>query len=1113
MRCAVCGRDNPPLSRFCLECGGRLEVAAQLADQPVRPTPSPQSYTPGHLAERILTSRGALEGERKQVTVLFADLKGSLELLADRDPEEARRLLDPVLERMMEAVHRYEGTVNQVMGDGIMALFGAPLAHEDHAVRACYAALRMQEVVQQYATGLRRADGITAQIRVGLNSGEVVVRSIGSDLQMDYSAIGQTTHLAARMEQLATPGAILLAPATRQQAEGYIRVQALGPVQVRGLRAPVEVYQLLGTGTARTRLQAAAARGLTRFVGREAELETLRRTLDRAGAGHGQLIALVGEPGMGKSRLVWEFVHADQTQGWLVLASGSASYGQATSYLPVIDLLKRYCGIENRDDSRQMREKLTGRLRTLDPALDSTRPALLALLDLPVDDPVWAGLDPAQRKQRTLEALKRLLLRESQEQPLLLVFEDLHWLDTETQALLDSLVDSLPTARLLLLVNYRPEYEHAWHRKTYYQQLRLDPLPATGADELLQTLLGPGAGQAPGSARTADDALLELKDLLIERTEGNPFFLEESVRSLVETGALVGQRGAYRLAKPIMGTQVPATVQAVLATRIDRLEPEAKRLLQAAAVIGKDVPMPLLLAIADVPEQEVRAELARLQAAELLYETRLFPELEYTFKHALTHEVAYQGLLQARRRTLHARIVAAIERLSAERLDEQAERLAHHALRGELWEQAVGYLRQAGLRAMARAASREAITYLEQALEAIDRLPESRQMTELSIDLRLDLRNALVPVGDEARMGDQVREAEVLARKLGDQRRLGRIATFMVIQCLNTGRYDQGVRFGQEALSIGRTLGDRAIEVVGTTFLGRMHTVRGELSAAAILLERNAALAGDLRSERFGSPAIQSAQSGGLLADVLAQLGRFDEAIGQAEAAVRIAEAADHPFSLHGGLHSLGLAHLRRGDLPRATRVLERCVKLCRTWQLVAWTPVVAASLGAAYALAGRADEALPLVAGAVEAFRGRPLHNWPARILLCAATTALSGGRIDEAASQASEALALSRRLGARGSEAEALCLVGDVALTGSGKEAEGSYREALTLADELGIRPLQAHCHLGLGKLHGRAGQLEVACQELTAAIDLLRAMKMTFWLPPAEAALARVAAQLPA
>jgi class 3 adenylate cyclase len=546
MKCSRCRHENSADALFCQECGTRLEVgctrcgtANQLGakfckkcGQPVMSLaaaavkfPSPDSYTPKHLAEKILTSKSALEGERKQVTVLFADLKGSMELLADRDPEEARKILDPVLEHMMEAVHRYEGTVNQVMGDGIMALFGAPVAHEDHAVRACYAALRMQESVKRYADGVFRRFGIPVEIRVGLNSGEVVVRAIGSDLHMDYTAVGQTTHLAARMEQMARPGTILLAPDTLALAEGFVQVTSRGPVPVKGLPAPIEIFALTGASPVRSRLHAAASRGLTRFVGRDAEIGLLRQALGRAGGGHGQVVAVVGEPGVGKSRLVWEFTHSHRSQGWLVLETASVSYGKAMSYLPVIDLLKAYFKIQVRDDLREIREKVTGKLLQLDESLKSTLPALLALLDVPVDDSPWGTLDPGQRRLRTLDAVMRLLLREAREQPLLVIFEDLHWIDSETQAFLDGLIESLPTARLLLLVSYRPEYQHAWGGKTYYRQLRIDPLSPESADELLEGLLG------------TDSALGTLKRLLVEQTEANPLPRGECARAGGDGGA------------------------------------------------------------------------------------------------------------------------------------------------------------------------------------------------------------------------------------------------------------------------------------------------------------------------------------------------------------------------------------------------------------------------------------------------------------------------------------------------------------------------------------------------------------------------------------------------
>src|SRR6266540_394014 len=821
--CSACGTSNPPTNRFCRQCGVVLVPGA-----PMRGFASPESFTPRHLAQKILTLRKVLEGERKQVTVLFADVKSSMELLADRDPEEARTILDPVLEFMMEAVHLYEGTVNQVMGDGIMALFGAPIAHEDHAIRACYAALAMQAALRRYSDEVRRTHGLAVHFRVGLNSGEVVVRGINNDLHMDYSAIGQTVHLAARMEQLAMPGSILLTPATLRLVEGLVQVYALGPMPVKGLVEPVEVAELVGVSALRRRLQAAVGRGLTRFVGRQQELAALRQALEHAGAGHGQVVAVVGEAGVGKSRLLYEFVHSHHTPGWLVLESASVSYGKATPYVPVIDLLKRYAHVEEHDDIRTIRAKVTGQVVTLDAALQDTGPALLSLLDALPDDSPFLQLDPPQRRQRTLTALKRLLVRESQVQPLLLVCEDLHWIDTETQALLDSLVESLPTARLLLLVNYRLEYQHGWGSKTYYTQLRLDPLPPLSADAFLHALLG-------------DDASLKpLTHLLIARTEGNPFFLEESVRTLVETRVLQGERGAYHLGQALQTIQVPATVQAVLAARIDRLPPEEKGLLQTAAVIGNEVPLPLLQAMAAMPEEVLHRSLAHLQATEFLYETRLFPECEYTFKHALTYEVAYGGLLQERRRALHARIVEALEALAGDRVAEaasgqsldQVERLAHHALRSEVWDKALAYCQQAGEKSLARSAYREAAGYFEQALNVLQHLPEQRDTHEQAIDLRLALRNALGPLGDMGRILAYLREAEALAVALDDPHRLGQVSLFLSNYFYIMGAHDQAIAAGQRALTLAMASGEVVLQALANSFLGFAHWLQGDYHRA-----------------------------------------------------------------------------------------------------------------------------------------------------------------------------------------------------------------------------------------------------------------------------------------
>jgi class 3 adenylate cyclase/tetratricopeptide (TPR) repeat protein len=1069
--------------------GGTTPALAARAQGPI-----PLAYTPQHLTEKILANRVTLEGERKQVTVLFADLKGSTELIQGLDPEEARQLLDPALHVMMDAVHRYEGTVNQVLGDGIMALFGAPVAHEDHAVRACYAALAMQTAMRRYAEEVRRTHGLEMQMRVGLNSGEVVVRAIGNDLHMDYSAVGQTTHLAARMEQLAAPGSIRLTAATLRLAEGLVRANALGRFPVKGLAEPVQVFELIGVSAMRRRLQASAARGLTRFVGRQTALETLRQALAQAGGGHGQMVAVVGEAGVGKSRLLYEFVHTHHTQGWRVLESAAVSYGKAIPYFPVVDLLRRYCAIEDGDDRRTIQAKATGQVLTLDDTLQDTIPALLLLLDALPEDSPFLRLDPPQRRQRTLDGLKRVLLRESHLQPLLLIFEDLHWSDAETQSLLNNLVASLPTARILLLVNCRPEYQHGWGSKTYYTQLRLDPLPPIGADEFLHALLGD------------DPSLAPLKELLIARTGGNPFFLEESVRTLLESGVLVGEPGAARLAQALPTVQVPATVQAVLAARIDRLSAEEKHLLQTAAVIGTEVPCPLLQAIAEVPEGALYRGLAQLQAAEFLHETCLFPEQAYAFKHALTHEVAYGSLLQERRRMLHARIVEALERLAPERLAEQVERLAHHALHGQVWDKALVYCRQAGEKAMARSAYREAAGYFEQALSALQHLLETRATREQAVDLRLALRNALAPVGDHGQILACLREAETLATALDDPRRLGWVSLLLSNSFNIMGVHDQAIAAGQRALALATASGEAILYAQANYFLGSAYWLQGDYQRAIDCLRQAVAcLDGERRRERFGLPLLPAVICRAILAACHAELGLFTAGSTLGEEGRQIAEAVAHPGSRMVAAWGVGQLALRQGDLPRALPLLERAIGICQDVDLPVWFPLIATALGAAYTLSGRVTDAMPLLSQALEQTMATAMAGFQALCSLSLGEMQVLAGHMEEAQALAGRALVRARAHQERGHEAYALRLLGDIAARREppeSEQAEAHYRQALTLADGLGMRPLLAHCHLGLGTLCARIGRSEHARPELSAAMALYRAMDMTFWLPQAAA-----------
>jgi predicted ATPase/class 3 adenylate cyclase len=1083
--CPGCNHSNVPGGRYCSECGRALAGATPPGER----FASPRAYTPDYLAEKILGSRPGPEGERKQVTVLFADVKASTEMLADRDPEEARALLDPVLDRMMEAVHRFEGTVNQVLGDGVMALFGAPLGHEDHAIRACYAALRMQQTVTRYGEETRTSHGVPIRIRVGLNSGEVVVRSVGHDLHTDYTAVGQTTHLAARMEQMARPGSILITAETFHAAEEAIQAQPMGPVPVKGLGAPVPVYELTGVRAARAGLRARSTRSLSPFVGREAEAEQLRHALEQARAGHGQVVAVVGEPGVGKTRLFTEFTRSPHVEGWFLLESSSVSYGRGTPYRPVIELMKAYFQIEDRDATQPVRDKVTDKMLALDERLTEAIPPILSLLDVLRHDDPFRALGPRERRGRAPEALKRLLFRESRRQPLLLVFENLHWIDSETQAFLDSLVESLPTARILLLVSYRPEYQHGWGAKTYYTQLPIEPLPPETARVLLRQLLGDDAG------------LQGVTQLLIERTDGNPFFLEESVQRLVETGALVGAPGAYRLAGPLHAVQVPATVQTVLAARIDRLPPEDKQLLQSAAVIGKDFAAGHLQAIAGLPDEALRRGLAHLQAAELIYETSLFPDLEYTFKHALTHEVAYGSLLHERRRALHAQVVNAIETLAAGRLADQVERLAHHAFRGELWEKAVSYLRQAAARAAGRAANAEAVTCLEQALAALARLPETRETLGEAVDMRFDLRPALLQLGRLADVLAVARDAEALARRLDDEPRLVRIYADLSNYHYLKGEPERALEYGERCLEIGRAGDDLAIQALARRYMGQSFHAQGRYPLAAAVLAQNvAALEAAADAGEASSPGLSYVASCGWLAFTHAELGDFESARRHAERAQQAARRSRHPYGQAIAWTLAGLVAARQGYLEEARGPLEQSVEACREKHLVLWQPIPSSLLGLTLAQLGRVEEGLPLLEDAVALGEKLGIAAYLALWTAQLAEGLLAAGDTARAREAAARALELARAHGEAGHQAWAHQALGDVSARlgeAGASDAIDHYRRALALARELGMRPLLARCHLGLGRAHRRIGGRAEAEHHLSAATALLCPMDMRLWI----------------
>ena len=1046
--------------------GGRAVVPPRAAAEPPAAPIAPAPPAASTLAP--------VRWERRRVTMLRARLL----VAADADD-----LLDTsrALETLVEKVLAFNGHVEGVSQAGLDASFGVD-AVEDAPRRAANAALAILKAAER----ARDEQAERPPVQIALHTGSYMLGQIGGVLHLDQAGKQATTAVLDALLAVGDPGSAMVSADTAPFLERRFALVAVGaPGPPTG-----QPYRLAGREGSGLGLWG----HMTRFVGRRQELELLRSRWNLAQRGHGQVVGLVGEPGVGKSRLLWEFTRSDLGRPWLLLETAALTLGTPSPYLPVVELLRRCFSLEGGEPPAQARERVSDRICELDENLLPSLPPLLTLLDVPVTDGQWLSLDPAQRRRRTIEAVKRLLLRVSRRQPVLIVVEDAHWVDSETQAVLEALADGLPTADALLLLTYRPEYQHRWAGKMFFTQVRVDPLSAADAETLLRALLGEHPSLQPVLAR------------LIERTEGNPFFLEESVRSLWETGTLVGERGDYRLTRPVPSIQVPGTVEEVLAGRIARLPIEQRRLLQSAAVIGKDVPSPILAAIADLPEDALDEGLRQLQSAEFLYETQALPDPGYTFKHALTHQVAYESVARGQR-ALHARILDVMETLYPGRLGDHIDRLAQHAFRGHVWPKAVAYLRQAGARAAAHSANREAVGCYEQALLALREMPATRENQELAVDLHFDLRNGLTPLGEVDRTLEHLREAQAGAERIGDRARLGRAFSFAANALHLNGDQAGAIRWGTQALEIAGELRDFPLRTASAMYLGRAHHALGAYhQAIATLTGVVESLRGELAREHLGLPVLPAVFARAHLVGSLAEVGRFADAFAQAEQAVELAGASAQPDTLVWAYRALGLANLVCGDAALAAPALAKALALCRSNDLQAYIPPVAAAVGLACTMTDRVPEGLELLEQAADLALARNQIVNRAPIVAQLAEGYLVAGRLDEARLRAADGLELARRHGERGSEARALYLIAEASSAAAGGQARAAaaFREAATLADELGMRPLGGRCELGMGRLAATRGLAAAARGHVQAAAARFRELGMAVWLRRAEAEL---------
>jgi class 3 adenylate cyclase/tetratricopeptide (TPR) repeat protein len=1075
--CPACGAPNRTSAKFCNACGAAL-------DQQTRPNVAPSNETDGPKPVDLAFALGTAvepqavpEGERKMVTALFVDIIGSTELGQDLDPEEARAIIDPALALMIDAVRRYDGYVVQSTGDGIFALFGAPVAREDHPQRTLYTAMRMQDEIRRYSARLRAEGRPPIQIRAGANSGEVVVRTIKTGAtHTEYTPIGHTVNLASRLQSLATAGSTVISDSTRKLVEGYFALRPLGPAHVKGISEPITVHEVVGLGPLRTRLQRSAGRGLSKFVGRERENEALKHAAARAQSGAGQIVAVVAEPGVGKSRLFFEFKAEVQSE-WTVLEAFSISHGKGSAYLPIVQLLHSYFEIAGEDSVLARREKVAAKIRALDPDLESGLPYLHALLEIADDKDRLAGMDAQLRKSRTLDAVARLFLTESVDRPLLLMVEDLHWLDDESQALLDRVADLISGSRVLLLVSYRPEYAHRWGDKAWCSRLRLESLSGDSADEMLSTILGDSRALAP------------LKELIITTTGGVPFFMEETVQALFDEGALERQNGTLKLIRPLGLLRIPPTVQAILAARIDRLHNDEKNLLQTLAILGREFVLSLARAVAGKSEDELERLIAKLQLGEFVYEQPSIADVEYTFKHALTQEVAYNSVLLERRKQLHEHVGNAIETIYTASLDDHLAELAHHFSRSGNQVKAVEYLQLAGTQAMARGALPQAIRDFEHALGLLKAFPSNPERDKLELQLLNPLGTAYIAARGYAapEVGPVFVHARELCERIGQPTQLFAVVWGNFAWHVVRGEMGLSMDIAREANELAERFDDPGIWMEALFLLGVTLFYRGDFIGALTQYEK--ALSHYDDRERTRLWALRVGEDAGIthrcyLSLALWQLGYPEQALRANQEMRRLARSIEHPFSLAYAQHHTSWLYHQLGLAAETKAASEEGLQTTSEQGFAMFNATANLYQAAGVLLEGRPNDALPLLTRGLEAYRATGAGLALPYYLSILGDAYIQAGRLDDARHPLEDGLAIAERTDELCQKAELYRLKGELALrTGSQNgDAEAHFRAAIGTARHQLSKAWELRATTSLARLCKQQGRRDEARQMLS-------------------------------